>query len=157
MNKPRSYGRYFELVKQLPAEVDEKDFRKDLVHEFTNGRTESLRDTDAAEYALMCGALEAKFNGAKADADTDGDYWRKRTMKAIAVWLKKNKREQNADLIKAIAVRAAGKNADGKPYTFNKIPLYKLRKIMKRFNGETEVDNAVDEITAEMKRLINMN
>lgn len=48
-----NYGKFYTLLKQLPGADKET-----LVTQFTNGRTEHLREMTDAEYATMCREME---------------------------------------------------------------------------------------------------
>ena len=53
MNKIDNYGRFYGLLKRLPGADKET-----LVRQFTNERTEHLRQMTQAEYEVMCKEME---------------------------------------------------------------------------------------------------
>lgn len=53
MGAERNYGRFYCLLKKMPGADKET-----LVSSFTNGRTVSLHEMSAKEYATMCASLE---------------------------------------------------------------------------------------------------
>ncbi|WP_295990538.1 hypothetical protein [uncultured Alistipes sp.] len=59
MNKPRSYSRFYALLKRMPG--DREELKQTLVGRFTAGRTTSLREMRLEEYDAMCRALEAEI------------------------------------------------------------------------------------------------
>jgi len=99
---------------------DRTKTKNELVKQFSNGRTTSLKKLDCIEYSLMLGAMQADLEKDKTD------YLRKRVIKAIGM---AKGIDDNITLIKSIAVKAAGKQ-----YTdFNKIPPDRLNKIYYAF------------------------
>ena len=62
MKKVKNYGRFYALIKKHP-----KADKEDLVMQFTDGRTTSLRDMSLAEFNAMCDALDDKQNVKCAD------------------------------------------------------------------------------------------
>lgn len=55
----RTFGLFYQLLRQLPGICDGEEARHSLVRQFTNGRTESLRETTVAEYRALCSHLQA--------------------------------------------------------------------------------------------------
>ena len=56
MGKIKNYGKFYALVKEMPGAND--GLKEQLVMQYTNGRTESLRDMEAEEYYKMCADME---------------------------------------------------------------------------------------------------
>lgn len=54
-----NYARFYALLRRLPVHDDEMKER--LVLQYTKGRTTSLREMSAAEYAAMCDALDGSL------------------------------------------------------------------------------------------------
>ncbi|MCD8081893.1 MAG: hypothetical protein LUF04_16305 [Bacteroides sp.] len=52
-----NYSRFFTILKRIPGKPD----RKDIIRQFTGGRTDSLRGMTAWEFDRMCDALDAQF------------------------------------------------------------------------------------------------
>lgn len=64
MQEVRNFARFYGLFKKLPkVGVSEGDLKGQLVAEFTNGRTHSLRDMSRVEYERLCEALEREVGG----------------------------------------------------------------------------------------------
>ena len=63
----RNYARFYTLLKQLPA-PDKDELKAQLVAEYTNGRTESLKETTDKEYRTMCEGME-RLTGASKQRD----------------------------------------------------------------------------------------
>ena len=60
-----NFARFYGLFKRLPkVGVSEGELKGQLVAQFTNGRTHSLRQVTSAEYERLCQALERETNGA---------------------------------------------------------------------------------------------
>lgn len=57
--KINNFSRFYAIVKQHGID---KDMKEDLVSQFTNHRTTSLREMSASEYQLMCDTLQYGVN-----------------------------------------------------------------------------------------------
>lgn len=57
----REYGRFYVALNRLQG-VDKEELKRELVSQFTDGRTKSIREMDDREYYKMCEAVEA-MNG----------------------------------------------------------------------------------------------
>lgn len=57
---PRSYARFYRLLAQFPLGegITRDELRHTLVAQYTNGRTESLREVTDEEYKAMCEGME---------------------------------------------------------------------------------------------------
>ena len=99
-----------------------------------------LSTTELSEIQLrcICTGLELNSDPAKVEMDK----WRKRLIASIGGWLRAMRKDQNINIIKAIACRAAGSAS------FNKIPLERLRSLYNAFNEKTKDMNTVDELTS---------
>lgn len=51
------YGRFYALLNRLPHEGDREELKRDIVRQYTAGRTESLREMTGREYDAMCAGL----------------------------------------------------------------------------------------------------
>lgn len=78
----RNYARFYALLKRMPG-TDREELKKDLVLQYTNGRTESLKEVTDKEYDAMCNAMQ----------DTDG---RKREREIY----RENLRRKRSNLLK---------------------------------------------------------
>lgn len=56
MKKRRNYSRFYAIASAKGIDLDR--YKETLVAQFTNGRTESLREMTAAEYDEMCECLQ---------------------------------------------------------------------------------------------------
>lgn len=72
----------------------------------------------------------------------DPNMWRRRVMAAIGGWLKAVNREQNAEIIKAIACRASEYNS------FNAIPISRLRDLYYEFTKKAKTTNQVKQLVS---------
>lgn len=55
-----NFRRFYAVIKTLDFVADRDDVKKNLVHQYTNGRTDSLREMTRAEYDRCCEDLERK-------------------------------------------------------------------------------------------------
>lgn len=55
-----NFRRFYAVIKTLDSVADRDDVKKNLVHQYTNGRTDSLREMTRAEYDRCCEDLERK-------------------------------------------------------------------------------------------------
>lgn len=53
----KNYRRFYALFRQLDIRGDREDCRKQLILQYTCGRTDSLREMADKEYEALCGAL----------------------------------------------------------------------------------------------------
>ena len=53
-----NFARFYASLNRLPSETDKETMKRDLVREWTWGRTDSLREMTRAEYDACCDALE---------------------------------------------------------------------------------------------------
>ena len=55
-----NFRRFYAAIKALDFVADRDDVKKNLVHQYTNGRTDSLREMTQTEYDRCCDDLERK-------------------------------------------------------------------------------------------------
>lgn len=60
----RNYARFYTLLNRLPCS-DRNELKKNLVLQYTNGRTNSLREVTDQEYKALCEALQNQDQGMK--------------------------------------------------------------------------------------------
>lgn len=65
-NEISNYGRFYAAVRQLNPIGDRDDFKRLLVSQYTDGRTDSLREMTRAEYDRCCADLERR-NGRREE------------------------------------------------------------------------------------------
>ena len=58
MGEIDNYSRFYGLLRQLPQHFDRDEMKRTLVLQWTNNRTESLREMTRSEYNACCLALE---------------------------------------------------------------------------------------------------
>lgn len=100
---------------------------------------ESSRDLNLHELLEICTALDRLANPQLAEADK----WRKRLIAAIGGWLKAMSKENNLEMIKGIACRAAG------VVSFNRIPTERLRSLYYAFQKKQKDLAFTEKLTAE--------
>lgn len=104
------------------------DDRHGLVYNFTNGRTQSVKDLTEGEIEILCRTFETQNNKIL-------DKKRKRVIAAIFGFQKKMNKPANMDLVKGIACRSA------KCKNFNDIPSARLESIYNAFkNAQKDLD-----------------
>lgn len=55
-----NFGRFYTVIRALNPIGDRDDVKKSIVYQYTNGRTDSLREMSRAEYDKCCEDLERK-------------------------------------------------------------------------------------------------
>lgn len=55
-----NFGRFYTAVRRMSIIGDRDDFKKQLVWQYTDGRTDSLREITRSEYDRMCDDLEQR-------------------------------------------------------------------------------------------------
>ena len=58
METMNNYRRFYALYRRFDVRGDREDCRKQLVLQYTGGRTDSLREMNEREYRDMCSGLE---------------------------------------------------------------------------------------------------
>ena len=58
-----NFGRFYTAIRKLSGIGDRDDFKRQMVSQFTNGRTDSLREMTRTEYDRCCTDLERKAGG----------------------------------------------------------------------------------------------
>lgn len=58
-SKVDNFARFYALIKKI-EHYDKEELKRQLVHQYTKGRTESLREMYYGEYNMMCNALQAQ-------------------------------------------------------------------------------------------------
>lgn len=59
-----NFGRFYVAIRTMNPIGDRDEFKKEIVWQYTNGRTDSLKEMTRAEYNRCCDALERQ-NGSK--------------------------------------------------------------------------------------------
>ncbi len=57
-DKPHGYGRFWVAFRQLTLHADPEECRREFVRQFTNDRTDSLKEMRRGEYNTLCAAIE---------------------------------------------------------------------------------------------------
>lgn len=63
-DRPDNYGRFYTAIRAMSIIGDRDEVKRQIVWQYTDGRTESLREMTRQEYERCCGDLERK-NGYK--------------------------------------------------------------------------------------------
>lgn len=79
-NKKRNYSRFYALCKAKG--VDLEQYKDDLISQFTQGRTTSLRDMKDAEYDEMCNCIQS---GRHQSESRDDYIFRRKKMRSAVL------------------------------------------------------------------------
>ena len=63
--KTRNYARFYVLLGRMPA-LDKDELKIQLVRQFTDGRTESLKEMTDKEYTAMCDGMQQQIGNYKS-------------------------------------------------------------------------------------------
>lgn len=74
----KNYARFYTLLNRLPCS-DREELKRNLVLQYTNGRTESLKEVTDKEYYAMCEDLQNQVNGDKVRQIARDNLRRKRS------------------------------------------------------------------------------
>ncbi len=124
----RNYRQFYALLGQLPGVTDKEETKRDLVRQFTNGRTDSLQAMQTWEYQAMLASMNGFINASQVNP-ASLDKPRKRLIACIGGYLKASGSECNINIIKATACRAAGVR------DFNDIPADRLNSLYNAFKN----------------------
>lgn len=74
----RNYSRFYVLLGRMPA-TDKDGLKTSLVRQYTEGRTDSLKEMTDKEYDAMCDGMQRQSNGYKAREIAREELRRKRS------------------------------------------------------------------------------
>lgn len=74
----RTYARFYVLLNRLPT-TDREELKASLVRQYTNGRTDSLKEMTNKEYDAMCDAMQEQDKGYKTREIAREELRRKRS------------------------------------------------------------------------------
>lgn len=74
----RNYSRFYALLGRMPT-TDKDGLKVDLVRQYTDNRTDSLREMTDKEYDAMCDGMQRQSNGYKAREIAREELRRKRS------------------------------------------------------------------------------
>lgn len=57
-----NFARFYALLNKI-EHYNKEELKRQLVHQYTKGRTESLREMDYTDYNKMCNALQVQIDG----------------------------------------------------------------------------------------------
>ena len=66
MANPKDYGRFWAVFNRLTIRGDREECRRQIVSQYTRGRTDSLKDMTAQEYAACIAGMEAQSGSVEA-------------------------------------------------------------------------------------------
>jgi len=138
MDKKKLLRRFHAVCGSLNMTNEQK---KEVVYSYGH---ESSKDMSESE---LLGAIE---NLQPKTKKMEMDLWRKRVFACIGAYLRRNGYDENAEMIKGIACRAAGVEK------FSNIPKHKLVSVYNQFLKNNEVGRNVDNVKQELRRT-NMN
>ena len=74
----RNYARFYTLLNRMPTS-DKEELKVELVRQYTNGRTTSLKELTDKEYVAMCDGMQRQVGGYKAREIAREELRRKRS------------------------------------------------------------------------------
>ena len=74
----RNYSRFYALLGRMPT-IDKDELKIGLVRQYTDNRTESLKEMTDKEYDAMCDGMQRQSNGYKAREIAREELRRKRS------------------------------------------------------------------------------
>lgn len=125
----RNYKQLYSLINQHPAlhqYSNAEELKQELVYQTSGGRTTSVKELSNNEFNELINYLKKPK---QATNNSEMDKLRKRVIASIFGFFKMVDKQVNIGYVKAIAVRASGKDIDD----FNKIPKTKLQAIYNMF------------------------
>lgn len=75
----RNYARFYTLLSRMPT-PDKEELKIELVQQYTNGRTTSLKELTDKEYDAMCDGMQGQVGGYKAREIAREELRRKRSV-----------------------------------------------------------------------------
>ena len=63
--KTRNYARFYVLLNRMPS-TDREELKAGLIRQFSDGRTDSLKELTDKEYTAMCDEMQRLIGGDKA-------------------------------------------------------------------------------------------
>lgn len=75
----RNYSRFYVLLGRMPA-TDKDELKASLVRQYTENRTDSLKEMTDKEYDAMCDGMQRQSNGYKAREIAREELRRKRSV-----------------------------------------------------------------------------
>lgn len=63
--KTRNYARFYVLLNRMPS-TDREELKSGLIRQFSDGRTDSLKELTDKEYTAMCDEMQRLIGGDKA-------------------------------------------------------------------------------------------
>lgn len=148
-----NFSHFWALYNKMPGRYE--GFKEDLVLQFTEGRTKSLQQMHAHEYASLLAHLSDQLNApAKTGnrklvwSNINMDQCRKRVIAAISGYFTETGKEYSMNLVLSTAARAA------KVGNFNLIPADGLRQVYNTFRSkQIDCQKAAAKERVKMNRL----
>lgn len=145
-----NFGKFYRLLRLLPGWQDDVELKERLVWQFTEYRTNSLREMKRTEYDRMLEYMEGVCQVDQTEERKRPGYysdeaamWRKRAIAAVFGFYGKIHETVTLDYVKAIICRAGGAT------DINRIPPAKMREIYNVWLMKQRVKGYVDR---EVKR-----
>ena len=125
-----------------------EEMRHDFIYDYTNGRTNSMKNLDYLEAQEMIRYLqELKRQPRERKYKSELDRYRKGVIKAIGKYYEGCGLDASLDYIKSTAIRAAGIVPTGMiSHDFNRIPEATLTRIYNEFCRKQSVAKAKNKI-----------
>lgn len=144
-----NFGKFYRLLRLMPGDQDPVELKERLVWEFTDFRTNSLREMKRTEYERMIEEMERRTGKATETRKRAGYYGpemdklRKDTMGVIFAYFRMIREPKDARYVKGIICRA------GQVTDMNQISRVHLLRIYNDWRKRVKVREINDEIVKE--------
>lgn len=142
-----NFGKFYRLIRLMPGWQGDEELKERLVWQFTDCRTNSLREMKRTEYDRMveymegvCGTGQTKIQKRTGYYGEEAELWRKRAIAAVFGFYRKIREEVTLEYVKGIICRAGGVT------DINRIPSAKMREIYNAWLMKQRVKGNVDRV-----------
>lgn len=138
-----NFGKFYRLLRLMPGCQGDEELKEKLVWQFTDYRTNSLREMKRVEYDRMVEYMERQSGQAETRKRSgyygeEAEMWRKRAIAAVFGFYGKIREEVTLGYVKGIICRAGGVT------DINRIPPAKMREIYNAWLMKQRVKGDVD-------------
>lgn len=125
MEKPNNYARFYGLLNQMPS-TDKEEMKKDIVLQYTKGRTDSLREMSLDEYKNACKGMKEAVNPMESRGHIEFELrrWRSAVLHQLQL-IGIDTTDWNAINAYCLDKRIAGK-------AFNRMDINELEELLKK-------------------------
>lgn len=140
-----NFGKFYRLLRLMPGRQGDEELKERLVWQFTDCRTNSLREMTPTEYDRMVEYMDRQTGQVKERKRPgyyggEAEMWRKRAIAAVFGFYRKIREEVTLEYVKRIICRAGGVT------DINRIPPAKMREIYNAWLMKQRVKGSVDRV-----------